>query len=191
MSNREGTTSTAERLNPTCLDWGVVLQTHERSVRIVIRSRLGESQAIDEVWQDVALAAVEQRAPLNEPGKVGSWLRRVALRQCLLYRRRRGRWNKLVSGFIEQGGPSDSHPVQSDPLNWLIQVERLQSVRTALTHLSARDKEILLLKYTEGWSYRQLAQYLEIAESTLETRLHRARQRLRDLLAEPRRDEAR
>ena len=49
--------------------------------------------------------------------------------------------------------------------------------------LARRDKEILLLKYTEAWSYRQLADYLGISTSAIEARLHRARQRLRDELA--------
>ena len=46
-----------------------------------------------------------------------------------------------------------------------------------------RDAEILLLKYTEDWSYRQLAGRLGITESAVEARLHRARLRLRAELA--------
>ena len=49
--------------------------------------RLGEPQAIDEVMQDVSLAAVRQQAPLNDPEKVAPWLYRLAVRQTLLYRR--------------------------------------------------------------------------------------------------------
>ena len=45
--------------------------------------------------------------------------------------------------------------------------------------LSGRDAEILLLKYTEDWSYRELAAHLGVSESAVEARLHRARQRLR------------
>ena len=36
-----------------------------------------------------------------------------------------------------------------------------------------------MLKYTEDWSYRALAEHLGISESAVETRLHRARGRLR------------
>ena len=42
-----------------------------------------------------------------------------------------------------------------------------------------RDAEILLLKYTEEWSYRELAVHLGVSESAVEARLHRARGRLR------------
>jgi RNA polymerase sigma factor CnrH len=50
--------------------------------------------------------------------------------------------------------------------------------------LPARDVEILLLKYTENWSYRDLAEHLGLTPGAVESRLHRARKRLRDLLAQ-------
>jgi RNA polymerase sigma-70 factor (ECF subfamily) len=57
-------------------------------------------------------------------------------------------------------------------------------VRTALKRLPPRDAEILLLKYVEDWNYRQIAQRLDISHSAVETRLHRARARLREALTE-------
>ena len=55
-------------------------------------------------------------------------------------------------------------------------------IRIALQKLSARDMEILLLKYTEDWSYHQIAQKLGVSHSAVEARLHRARKRLRSEL---------
>ena len=49
-------------------------------------------------------------------------------------------------------------------------------VRRSLACLPRRDAEILLLKYTENWSYRQLAEHLGLSTSAVEARLHRARQ---------------
>jgi RNA polymerase sigma-70 factor (ECF subfamily) len=57
--------------------------------------------------------------------------------------------------------------------------ERQVLVRQALARLQSRDAEILMLKYTEDWNYRQLAERLGISHSAVETRLHRARARLR------------
>ena len=52
----------------------------------------------------------------------------------------------------------------------------------ALTRLPPRDAEVLILKYAEGWSYRELAEHLGQSEPAVESRLHRARQRLRQEL---------
>ena len=56
-------------------------------------------------------------------------------------------------------------------------------VRRALACLPSREAEILLLKYTEEWSYQQIADQLGLTTSAVEARLHRARQRMRRKLA--------
>src|SRR5688572_1212568 len=58
---------------PAAIDWQAALAEHGRWLRTVVLSRLGEPQAVDEVMQEVSLAAVEQRAPLTDPTKVAAW----------------------------------------------------------------------------------------------------------------------
>ena len=43
---------------PTPIDWGRCLAEHQSWLRSVILARTGEPQAVDEVWQEVSLAAV-------------------------------------------------------------------------------------------------------------------------------------
>ena len=68
-------------------------------------------------------------------------------------------------------------------MEWLLADERRRLIRRALTQLPERDAEILLLKYTENWSYHQIAEHLGVSHSAVEARLHRARQRMRQELA--------
>lgn len=180
----ETSTTTPEepdgRPGVSLIDWASALAEHGRWLRAAVLARLGERQAVEEVMQEVALAAVAQRAPLAEQRRVGAWLYRLAVHQALLYRRKVGRQRKLVNRYAakEQESPRD-------PLDWLVVDERRQLVREALGRLPQRDAEILLLKYAEGLSYRELAWRLGVAESAIEARLHRARGRLRDELAGP------
>jgi RNA polymerase sigma-70 factor (ECF subfamily) len=163
------------------VDWAAALAEHDRWLRTAVLARLGEQQAVDEVMQEVALAAVAQRAPLADPAKVAGWLYRLAVRQTLLYRRRCGRHRKLMDRYGRR--TCNDGPARADPLQWLLHDERLSLVRDALGRLSGQDAEILMLKYTENWSYRDLAVHLGIAVTAVETRLHRARGRMREALA--------
>ena len=165
------------------IDWPSVLAEHERWLRTVICARVGEPQAIDEVMQEVSLAAVRQQAPLSDPTKVGAWLYQLAVRYSLLYRRKQGRRRKLIDRYAQRYQPSEADTRQANPLGWLLTKERCGQVREAMSRLPKRDAEILLLKYTEDWSYRELAEHLGASHSAIETRLHRARQRLRAELA--------
>jgi len=77
---------------------------------------------------------------------------------------------------------AESNSRERDPLDWLLADERKAMVRQALQQLPRRDAEVLLLKYSEDWSYRQMAEHLGVSESAVEARLHRARQKMRSEL---------
>ena len=164
------------------LDWSAILPAHEHWLRGVITSRLHERQAVDEVLQEVALAAVAQRAPVLDPRRVLGWLYRLAVRQSLLYRRKAGRQRALVDRYAKERATGETAPVGS-PLAWLMRDERQRLVQQALHRLSPRDADLLVLKYAEGWSARELAEQLGMKTATIEARLHRARGRLRSELA--------
>ena len=162
------------------VDWPRALAEHDRWLRRVVMARTGEPQAVDEVMQEVALAAVAQRSPLRDSEKVAPWLYQLAVRQSLLYRRKAGRARNLASRYADEVRPpaADNH----DPLQWLLADERRERVRTALQALPADDMEILLLKYSEGWSYHQIAEHLGSTQGAVESKLHRARRKLRERL---------
>jgi len=171
-------------MTPPLIDWTTALAQHNRWLRTVALARVGEPQAVDEVLQEVALAAVRQAAPLADPSKVAPWLYRLAIRQALLYRRKCGRRRRLVDRYGEQArSTGDERSEVLDPLGWLLAEERREQVRRALALLVPRDAEILLLKYTEHWNYHQIAHHLGVSHSAVEARLHRARRRLREELA--------
>src|SRR5271166_6559586 len=90
---------TAELDSAQRVDWGAALAVHQGWLRRVVASRLGEPQAVDEVMQDVALAAVAQRSPLQNPARVAVWLYRLAVRHVLIYRRKTGRQRSLVDRY--------------------------------------------------------------------------------------------
>ena len=93
-----------------------------------------------------------------------------------------GRGRKLLDRFAERQPPTDADRREVDPLDWLLADERRAMVRQAIGQLPRRDAEMLLLKYTEDWSYRQIAEHLGMSESAVEARLHRARQKMRRAL---------
>ncbi len=164
------------------VDASGALQQHRGWLRSVVLARVGEPQAVDEVLQEIAVALVRNRAPLADSGKLAPWLYQIAVRQSLLYRRKLGRRRKLIDRFAERVAPRESDGREADPLDWLLANERASHIRKALEELAARDREILLLKYGQDWSYKQIAEKLGISESAIEARLHRARLRLRAVL---------
>jgi RNA polymerase sigma-70 factor (ECF subfamily) len=168
------------------IDWPSALQRHRGWLRTVIGCRTGDSQAVDDVLQELAVAVLTQDARPTDPEKVAPWLFRVAVRQAILHRRRSGRRKRLLDAVGQARLDSESG---GDPQDWVLQKEARQAVASALAQLPQPDREILLLKYTEDWSYRQLADHLGVGTNTVEYRLLRAKKRLRAQLTERNRGE--
>ncbi|MGC4006202.1 MAG: sigma-70 family RNA polymerase sigma factor [Pirellulales bacterium] len=156
------------------IDWAAALAEHERWLRTIAHARLGQAQGVDEVLQEVALAAIKQAAPIHDATKVAPWLYRLTVIQCLLHRRGLGRRRKLTDRYNQAVPRTEADPRQHDPLSWLLADERQRLVRVALEQLPTRDREVLLLKYTEDWNYHRIATHLGLSHAAVETRLHRA-----------------
>lgn len=167
--------------NGCAVNWSQSLAEHRPWLARVIAARTGESQAVEEVWQQVVLAVIEQRWPLVDASKVAPWLHRLAVVASARYRRQLGRTRKALAGWAESRRHADAPPI--DPLGWLMRQERVALTRQAMFALDGRDAEVLLLKYGERWSYRQIAEHLGITEKAVDCRLLRARERLRQRLA--------
>jgi RNA polymerase sigma-70 factor (ECF subfamily) len=158
------------------------LAKHGRWLRTVLAARGIERGSIDEVMQEVAAEALRGAGSLRKPEQPAPWLYRIAVVQSLMHRRQLGRRRKLVDRYAASGAAA-SEAIDADPLAWLLAEEEQELVRRAIAEQSPRDAELLLLKYTEDWSYRQLAEHLGATPSAVEARLHRARGRMRASLA--------
>ena len=60
--------------------------------------------------------------------------------------------------------------------------EELYDLRAALDRLDRDDRELIVLKHLDGWTYDELAERLGIPRGTVMSRLFHARRRLKSLL---------
>jgi RNA polymerase sigma-70 factor (ECF subfamily) len=165
------------------VDWAAALAERRRWLRTVLLARLSDRQAVDEVLHEVALAAVRHGPPRLAVGEVSAWLYRVAVRQALLHRRQAARVGRRTAEYAQRAEAAHRNGA-GDPLRWLLADEEAVLVRQALLRLARQDRELLLLKYSEDWSCKELAAHLGIRVTTVETRLLRARERLRRELSQ-------
>ena len=155
---------------------------NENWLRTVVRSRVQESDAVEDIMQNIALALVRQREVLRDIGQLGAWLYQVAVRQVMMYRRTAGRRRNFENRLAQQARPIDSVSRVIDPVASVLAAEQQETVRSAVQQLDELDRQVLMLKYVEGWTYRQLAEMLGVSEDTIEYRLLKSRKHLRTLL---------
>ena len=180
-----GWTRPNRRVNVTTmtLTAQTVFLENESWLRTVVRSRVQETDAVEDIMQNIALALVRQRDTLREIGQLGGWLYQVAVKQVLMYRRTKGRRRNFHNRLVTQTSP-ESLTSNVDPAAGVLAAEERSAVREAMQELDELDRQVMMLKYVEGWTYRQLADNLGVSENTIEYRLLKARRRLKSMLAD-------
>lgn len=126
-----------------------------------------------------------QRARLRPDTRLSAWLFTTLTNLCHnQYRwRRRHPSVSLDACLHEDPGlePGDA-PAALPPAEQLEARERQQALGAALDTLPHDMKSALLLSYFDGYSHREIAALLGGTERGIETKIYRAKQRLRALL---------
>jgi len=120
------------------------------------------------------------------------WLRRLALERLIkLHRRHRaqkrgvGREAYRLQALPDESVLELAHKLVdplSGPSQQMLREELRRRVRTALEALRPRDREVLVLRYLEQLSTREIAAELETTEGAIKLRHMRALAKLRSLL---------
>jgi len=149
----------------------------------------GHREDASDVFQDTLLQAFRSLKSLKEPKALRSWLYRVASNACLM-KRRKGKFEPRRELSLEELMPSDAEqaaveiPDLSDlPEDAVLRREAQQAVREAIDTLPCSYREVLILRDIEQLSTRETARALDVPESTIKMRLHRARLMVRNHLA--------
>jgi RNA polymerase sigma-70 factor (ECF subfamily) len=179
-------------------DWEDIIRTHGPSVWRTACRLLCDPAEADDCMQDTFLAAVEF-SRRQEVREWGALLRRIATSRAL-DRLRRAMRQKAAGLHAASGGGSNGHPHPTadwgdlpsadpadDPL-WLAEAREFheqlhERLRRALARLSPQQAEAFCLRYLNEMDYCQIAEALQIDVNQVGVVLHRARSRLRELLA--------
>jgi RNA polymerase sigma factor (sigma-70 family) len=156
----------------------LLIWRHGPMVLGVCRRWLGDLHAAEDAFQATFLALARRARSIRRHASVAGWLYRVAGRVALAVRERSNRRATLEQPMNGYAPPSrDPEPPTAAALQ-----ELSQGLDIAIARLPARYREPLLLTCFGGRSHAEAARELGCAVRTVESRLGRARQRLRAAL---------
>lgn len=167
-------------------NWPAIFAEHRNWLSSVVYARVKNRHAVEEVLQETALAASRSAQQIeigiDEEG-IFRWLYRVAVRQAILYRRKQIRSEQRTQNasqlLVKEQERNDR---RNEPMQRVLLSENREIVRAAMKHLDKRDCEILMLKYVDEWSCREISDRLGASVTAIKSRLLRARKSLRSEL---------
>lgn len=140
-----------------------------------VYSLLGDEEAIEDICQNIFLKMISGLAKLKTAESFETWLYRIARNACVDFLRHK-RLRRFLIPFEEKH--EQVAPVL--PTN----LSKVEAFRVALAQMPQAQKELILLLADHDWSYEDLAQITGSTLSSVKSRLFRAREFLRQRIAD-------
>ena len=147
------------------------VETLEPLVRRVIRARVANSDARDDLVQEALTRVLEARCRLSDEG-VASYAAVTAKHLAISYGRRKRTEERKAFRLLDLSQPEI-------PEDETLRLEELVAVSKALEQLGALDREALTAQQADGADVRQVARRFGWTPGATAARLSRARARLR------------
>lgn len=157
-----------------------LLLQHEPQVRRLVHRLLGWSHRghdVEDVVQEVMLAAWRRRASFRGDAAMSTWLTTIAVRKAQNHARWAAVRRRTIGWLVDAREVTAPVPPCSSEHG-----DELAAVRAAMAQLHHRDREVLVLHYLEARSIDEVRGLLSLSRAAADARLSRARKRLRAVL---------
>ena len=152
-----------------------------RTALFVTRNPSEAEEAVQETFVDVLRALPNY--DVQGPARFETWLYRVTVNRCRSRMRRRREasldWQEIEERFDDI---SFSNP-GPNPEGAAIRKEQMVALWGAVNTLSEAHREVIILRYQQGFSYQEIADVLQINLGTVKSRLYHAHRQLKQQLS--------
>ena len=163
-----------------------IMQTHNRCLYRISRSILRNNADAEDAVQQAYVSAFTNLASYRGEGSLKGWLSRIVINESLGRVRQRHPTVDLTELEQQQSEAQIIQFPQStpndDPERTMAQRQIIHLVEQATDNLPEAFRLVFVTRVIEGMSIEETAELLGIKPETVKTRLHRARQLVRDQL---------
>jgi RNA polymerase sigma-70 factor, ECF subfamily len=154
----------------------------DRVYSIALRYSGNPAAAMD-IAQDTFLKLLSRIGDYRSEASFDSWLYRLVVNSCIDHQRRGRRLAPFLEGLLDVvRTPAES------VLHKLLRAETHRRVQEVVARLAPEHRMVIVLRYTEGLSYDEIARIVGCSPGTVASRLNRAHKILERRLAHLRSD---
>ena len=151
----------------------VLFETHKDRVYSIALRYAGDSAAAMDIAQDTFVKLLSSIQQFRGDSSFESWLYRMVVNSCLDYHRRRRRFLPLMDDALDVFRSS-----KEGALSEMLREEQAERVQMVVAQLPEDQRIVVVLRYTEGRSYEEIADLLGCRRGTVASRLNRAHKAL-------------
>lgn len=152
---------------------GELYERHSRRVYTVVRRLVGDDHLAEDLSQEAWVRAFEKLHLFRGDSAFGTWIYRLATNVALNRLRRSSKRHRVESA-------AKLPRVVKAPDDMIVNRKVLTE---AMDQLPPGYRRVLVLHDIEGWTHDEIASSLGCSTGTSKSQLHKARARMRDLIA--------
>ena len=160
-----------------------IIEQYTADVAALANRLLGWPGDVEDLTQDVFLAAFVGMKKFRHDCSIKTWLFTITINKCRSYRHKRKLKLRLRTIPIPTNGIGMKLPPVETTDTQTVDNETFEQVRHAVAALPAKYREAVVLRYLQELPTDQISRILGISVNTLQVRLSRARERLKHDLA--------
>ena len=188
---QQTTTSTPEASTPSAAEklrsrdaaeFDRLVERETPALRRLVHRLLGWEADVDDVVQEVLIAAWGKIDSYRGDSLVSTWLAGIAIRQCRRAIRRKQLRRKAQEYLRPLGFTANETDAASNLEEKETDDKQRRMIRLAIQKLPQNQREVLVLVYLEANPLAAAATLLGIKKNTAEKRVSRAKEALREML---------
>jgi RNA polymerase sigma-70 factor (ECF subfamily) len=162
-----------------------LVETYSPRVYNLALKMLGDPDLAEDILQETFVNAYRAIDRFEGRSHISTWLYRIAHNAVLMRLRKEQRIPDLKSleDDVDLDTMSTAGQWEDVPERRLLQAELLAKMDEALGNLSEALRVVFVLRDIDGLSTAETAEVLDLSETAVKSRLHRARLALREQLA--------
>jgi len=148
----------------------------------------GSTTEAEDLLQEMFLKLLQRIKSYRHKGRFEPWLFRIAANMVRDRGRKLQRQYRAFATGAEPGNPLHRAAVETgeiaDPAQPMEFAEQRDAMQEALWKLPERDREIILLRYYSGVSFKDIADQFQIPVGTAIAKVHRGLKKLKRMMTE-------
>jgi len=156
-----------------------LMRTHNQRLFRVARSILREDADAEDALQEAYVQAYRKLGDFRGDAELATWLTRIVINQSLM-RLRRLKRDQVVVPMIQEFDVADE--TTESPSGAVLRNEMRRVLEHRIDELPVAFRTVFVMREVEDMTVHEIASALDIPESTVRTRLFRARALLRQAL---------
>jgi len=167
-----------ETQDPTC--FGLLYGRYAGKIYSKCISLLKEESLAQDATQEIFMKVFTNLSGFAERSKFSTWVYSITYNYCIDFLRRRKKQQDVFIDEIENAAEVADDSIHDSAL-LSMEVNQLKAV---LEQIPVDDKAILLMKYQDELSIKEIADMLDKSESAIKMRLKRAKEKAQSLREE-------